>query len=162
MIKCGILSSSCLSSIISKSFQSIVEALIAGRTDPAYLVSLIYGNRKNKQSGKLKEALTGNLKAHHRQELLRAKQKYEMYHRRTYQKFWDTQNYKLDIVYQYITWMSPKSVENRKRVRGYKPLVCSPAFKKQIYLSQFAQYKTSSFLYPGLGKYQSVYSVPDD
>lgn len=79
LVKSGIRASSCLSSISSKSFLCIVEALIAGWTDPGYLVSLVYGNRKNKQSGKLKEALTGNLKAHHRQELSWAKQEYEMY-----------------------------------------------------------------------------------
>jgi hypothetical protein len=79
LVKCGIRASSCLSSISSKSFQCIVEALISGFSDPGYLVSLVYGNRKNKQSGKLKEALTGNLKAHHRQELSWAKQEYEMY-----------------------------------------------------------------------------------
>lgn len=79
LVKCGIRASSCLSSISSKSFLCIVEALIAGWSDPGYLVSLVYGNRKNKQSGKLKEALTGNLKAHHRQELSWLKQEYEMY-----------------------------------------------------------------------------------
>jgi transposase len=57
----------------------IVDALIAGWTDPCYLVSLVYGNRKNKQSGKLKEALTGNVKKHHLQELSWAKQEYDMY-----------------------------------------------------------------------------------
>ena len=79
LVKCGIRISSCLSSISTKSFQYIVEAVIADQTDPDYLVSLVYGNRKNKGSGKLKEALTGNIKAHHRQELSWAKQEYEMY-----------------------------------------------------------------------------------
>jgi transposase len=79
LVKCGIRTSSCLSNISTKSFMCIVEALIAGWSDPGYLTSLVYGNRKNKQSGKLKEALTGNVKAHHRQELSWAKQEYEMY-----------------------------------------------------------------------------------
>ena len=78
-VKCGIRASSCLSSISSKSFLRIVEALIAGQDNPDYLVSLVYGNKRNKQSGKLKEALTGNIKPHHRQELLWMKQEYDMY-----------------------------------------------------------------------------------
>ncbi|MDR3326733.1 MAG: hypothetical protein LBT04_01135, partial [Prevotellaceae bacterium] len=60
---------SCLSSISTKSFMCIVDALIAGYTDPDYLVSLVYGNTKNKASGKLKAALTGNVKAHHIKQL---------------------------------------------------------------------------------------------
>lgn len=79
LVKCGIRASSCLSTISTKSFLFIVEAVIAGRTEPDYLVNLVYGNRKNKQSGKLKDALTGNVKAHHRQELLWLQQEYEMY-----------------------------------------------------------------------------------
>jgi len=79
LVKSGIRASSCLSSINSKSFLCIVEALIVGRNDPDYLVSLVYGNRKNKQSGKLKNALTGNLKEYHRQELSWLKQEYDMY-----------------------------------------------------------------------------------
>ena len=78
LVKCGIRASSCLSTISSKSFMSVVESLIEGLNDPDYLVSLVYGNRKNKQSGKLKEALTGNVKPHHRQELSWAKQEYDM------------------------------------------------------------------------------------
>ncbi len=79
LVKAGIRASSCLSSISTKSFMGILEALIAGWTDPGYLVSLVYGNRKNKQSGKLKEALRGNIRAHHRQELSWAKQEYDIY-----------------------------------------------------------------------------------
>ena len=78
LVKAGIRASSCLSSISTKSFMCIVEALIAGWTDPGYLASLVYGNKKNKQSGKLKEALTGNIKTHQRQELSWAKQEYDM------------------------------------------------------------------------------------
>jgi transposase len=79
LVMCGIRASSCLSSISTKSFMSIVEALIRGYTDPDYLVSLVYGNTKNKQSGKLKESLTGNMKEHHRRQLSWAKQEYDMY-----------------------------------------------------------------------------------
>ena len=39
----------------------------------------VYGNTKNKQSGKLREALTGNLKEHHRQSLKWAKEMYDLY-----------------------------------------------------------------------------------
>ena len=79
LVKGGIRASSCLSTISSKSFLGIVEALIAGHDNPDYLVSLVYGNRRNKQSGKLKEALTGNIKPHHRRELSWLKQEYDMY-----------------------------------------------------------------------------------
>lgn len=79
LVKGGIRVSSCLSSISTKSFMCIVEAIIAGYTNADYLVSLVYGNKKNKQSGKLKEASTGNIRPHHRQELLWAKQEYDMY-----------------------------------------------------------------------------------
>lgn len=79
LVKCGIRASSCLSSISTKSFMCVVEAVIAGYTDPGYLTSLVYGNKKNKQSGKLREALTGNIKPHHRQELSWLKQEYGMY-----------------------------------------------------------------------------------
>jgi hypothetical protein len=39
---------------------------------------LVYGNTKNKQSGKLREALTGNLKAHHQQTLKWEKDSYDL------------------------------------------------------------------------------------
>ena len=52
LIMCGIRVSSCLSRIGAKSFMCIVEALIRGHTDPDYPGSLVYGNTKNKQSGK--------------------------------------------------------------------------------------------------------------
>jgi transposase len=79
LVMCGIRASSCLSKITTKSFMLIVDALIRGYTDPDYLVSPVYGNTKNKQSGKLKEALTGNVKEHHRKQLVWAKEEYDMY-----------------------------------------------------------------------------------
>jgi transposase len=79
LIKCGIRASSCLSRITTKSYMLIVEALIKGYCDPDYLTGLVYGNTKNKRSGKLKEALTGNVKEHHRQQLAWAKDEYDMY-----------------------------------------------------------------------------------
>ncbi len=79
LVKCGIRASSCLSSISTKSFMCIVEAMIQGQTNPDYLVSLVYGNKKNKESGRLKSALTGNIRDHHIRELSWAKQEYDMY-----------------------------------------------------------------------------------
>ena len=70
LVMCGIRLSSCISNIDSKSFMQVTEALIRGETAPEILVSLVYGNRKNKESGKLKECLTGNMKTHHRLKLI--------------------------------------------------------------------------------------------
>ena len=79
LVMCGIRLSSCISNIDSKSFRQIVEALILGETDPNTLVRLVYGNRKNKESGKLKEALSGNMKAHHRLKLSTCKQQFDLF-----------------------------------------------------------------------------------
>jgi transposase len=79
LIMCGIRASSCLSRITAKSYMRIVEAIIEGRSDPDYLVGLVYGNTQNKRSGKLKASLRGNIKAHHRKQLVWAKQEYDMY-----------------------------------------------------------------------------------
>jgi hypothetical protein len=66
---CGIRLSSCISNIDSKSFMLVVAALIRGETNPEALAKLVYGNRRNKESGKLHECLTGGMKAHHRLKL---------------------------------------------------------------------------------------------
>jgi hypothetical protein len=76
---CGIRLSSCISNIDSKSFMQVVEALIRGETDPDKFVSLVYANRKNRESGKLKECLTGNMKAHHRLKLTTYKQQFDLF-----------------------------------------------------------------------------------
>jgi transposase len=55
LVMCGIRLSSCISNIDSKSFMQVVEALIRGETAPDTLVRLVYGSRKHKESGKLKE-----------------------------------------------------------------------------------------------------------
>ncbi|MDR2057341.1 MAG: IS110 family transposase [Dysgonamonadaceae bacterium] len=60
-----------------------VDALIRGYTDSDYWVGLVYGNMKNKQSGKLKAALTGNIREHHRKQLEWLKAEYEMYQKQT-------------------------------------------------------------------------------
>jgi transposase len=57
----------------------IVDALIRGYSEPDYLTGLVYGNTKNKQSGKLKDALSGNVKEQHRKQLEWAKEEYDMY-----------------------------------------------------------------------------------
>lgn len=81
LVMCGIRLSSCISNIDSKSFMQVTEALIRGETAPAILVSLVYGNRKNKESGKLKECLTGNMKTHHRLKLMTCKQQFDLIER---------------------------------------------------------------------------------
>ena len=79
LVMCGIRLSSCISNIDSKSFIQVVEALIRGETNPEALVRLVYANRKNKESGKLKECLTGNMKAHHRLKLSTCKQQFDLF-----------------------------------------------------------------------------------
>jgi transposase len=79
LVMCGIRLSSCISNMHSKSAIQIVEALIRGQTCPEKLVSLVYGNRKNKASGKLKDCLTGNMKEHHRIKLMTCKQQYDLF-----------------------------------------------------------------------------------
>jgi len=79
LVMCGIRLSSCISNMNSKSAIQIVEALIRGETNPDKLVSLVYGNRKNKESGKLKECLTGHIKEHHRIKLMTCKQQYDLF-----------------------------------------------------------------------------------
>ncbi|MDR2065944.1 MAG: hypothetical protein LBP85_09610, partial [Prevotellaceae bacterium] len=69
---------SCISNIDSMSFMQIVEALIFGETHTETLVRLVYGNRKNRESGKLKECLTGNMKARHRLKLTTCKQQLDL------------------------------------------------------------------------------------
>lgn len=78
LVQCGIRLSSCVSNIDSKSFVQVVEALTRGETDPDTLVGLVYGNRRNKESGKLKECLTGNMKAHHCLKLRTCKQQFDL------------------------------------------------------------------------------------
>jgi len=79
LVMCGIRLSSCISNMCSKSAIQIVTSLIDGVTDPDILSSKVYGNRKNKESGKLKECLTGNMKEHHRIKLMTLKQQYDLF-----------------------------------------------------------------------------------
>jgi transposase len=78
-VMCGTRLSSCISNIDSKSFMLIVEALIRGETSAGALVKPVYGNRKNRESGKLKECPTGNMKAHHRLKLTACKQQFDLF-----------------------------------------------------------------------------------
>ena len=63
----------------------IIQALIKGETRPEILKKLVYGSTANKKSGKLREALTGNLKAHYRQQLEWEKQEYDLFEIQTQQ-----------------------------------------------------------------------------
>jgi len=79
MVTASIRIGSCVSTLDSKSVISIIEALIEGKTDPDYLVTLVYANTANKKNGKLRRALTGNFKEHHRIPLKWAKQQYDLF-----------------------------------------------------------------------------------
>ena len=57
----------------------VIQALIMRETNPEVLQRLVYGNTENKKSGKLREALTGNLKEHYRQQLEWEKQEYDLF-----------------------------------------------------------------------------------
>ena len=62
MVMCGYRIGSCVSNLGTKSVMLIIRALIMGETNPEVLERLVFGNKENKKSGKLREALTGNLK----------------------------------------------------------------------------------------------------
>jgi transposase len=79
----GIRIGSCMSNLGTKSVMNIVEALIQGETDPMKLEKLVYGNTANKKSGKLREALTGNMKEHHRQQLEWEKEEYDLFEKQS-------------------------------------------------------------------------------
>jgi hypothetical protein len=64
MVMCGYRIGSCMSNFGTKSIILVIRALIMKETNPEILEKLVYGNTKNKKSGKLREALTGNLKEH--------------------------------------------------------------------------------------------------
>jgi hypothetical protein len=64
LVKCGVRLSSCLSNLGNKSFMKVVSALISGEMDATRLEALVFGNTLNKRSGKLREALTGNIQEH--------------------------------------------------------------------------------------------------
>ena len=66
LVQSGIRLGSLVSDIGSKSMQGVIDALIAGETDPMRLGKLVYANRKNKENGRLAAALTGCMKEHHR------------------------------------------------------------------------------------------------
>ena len=83
MVMSGFRIGSCMSNLGTKSVMNIVTALISGETDPANLVKLVYGNTANKRSGKLREALTGNIKEHHRIALQWEKEEYDLFEQQT-------------------------------------------------------------------------------
>jgi hypothetical protein len=79
MVMSGIRISSCMSNLGTKSITLVVQALIMGETNPEILERLVYGNTENKKSGKLREALTGNMKEHHRVQLEWEKQEHDLF-----------------------------------------------------------------------------------
>jgi transposase len=85
MVLCGFRIGSCMSNLGSKSVMNIVKALISGETNPDELHKLVYGSTANKKSGKLRDALTGNLKEHFRQQLEWEKEEYDLFEKQTQQ-----------------------------------------------------------------------------
>jgi transposase len=83
MIMCGFRIGSCVSNLGTKSVMKIIESLIRGETNPEELEKLVFGNTANKKSGKLRQALTGNLKSHHRQQLEWEKEGYDLFEKQT-------------------------------------------------------------------------------
>lgn len=83
MVMSGIRIGSCMSSLGTKSVMNIVSALVQGETDPLKLEKLVYGNTANKRSGKLREALTGNMKEHHRVQLEWEKEEYDLFEKQS-------------------------------------------------------------------------------
>jgi transposase len=85
MVMCGFRIGSCMSNLGTKSVMNIIRALIAGESNPEELCKLVYGSTANKKSGKLREALTGNLKEHYRQQLEWEKEEYDLFDKQTEQ-----------------------------------------------------------------------------
>jgi transposase len=85
MVMCGYRISSCMSNPGTKSVMNIIQALIDKKTDPCELEKLVYGSTANKKSGKLREALTGNMKEHHRKQLEWKKQEYDLFEKQIVQ-----------------------------------------------------------------------------
>lgn len=78
LVQAGIRLSSLVSDIGGKSMLGVIDALIAGETDPHRLGKLVYANRKNKENGRLASALTGCIKEHHRFNLQMAKAEHDL------------------------------------------------------------------------------------
>src|SRR5690606_33426823 len=78
LVQAGIRLGSLVSDIGSKSMLGVIDALIAGETDPMRLSKLVYANRKNKENGRLAAALTGCMKEHHRFNLRMAKAEHDL------------------------------------------------------------------------------------
>jgi hypothetical protein len=85
MVMCGFRIGSCMSNLGTKSVMNIVKSLIKGESSPEVLCKLVYGNTANKKSGKLREALTGNIKEHYRQQLEWEKEEYDLFEKHTEQ-----------------------------------------------------------------------------
>ena len=78
LVQAGIRLSSLVSDIGGKSMQGVIDALIAGGTNPHRLSKLVYANRKNKENGRLASALSGCIKEHHRFNLQMAKAEHDL------------------------------------------------------------------------------------
>lgn len=78
LVQSGIRLGSLVTDIGGKSMLNVIDALIAGETNPGRLSKLVYANRKNKENGRLVAALTGCMKAHHRFNLQMAKAEYDL------------------------------------------------------------------------------------
>jgi transposase len=85
MVMSGFRIGSCMSNLGTKSVMNIVTALINRENDPEVLSKLVYGSTANKKSGKLREALSGNMKEHYRQQLEWEKEEYDLFKKQTEQ-----------------------------------------------------------------------------
>lgn len=83
LVQSGIRLGSLVTDIGGKSMLNVIDALIAGETNPERLSKLVYANRKNKENGKLAAALTGFMKEHHRFNLQMAKAEYDLLNRQS-------------------------------------------------------------------------------
>jgi hypothetical protein len=79
MVMCGYRIGSCMSNLGTKSVMLVIRALIMRETNPEVLEKLVYGCTENKKSGKLRDALTGNLKEHYRQQLEWEREEYDFF-----------------------------------------------------------------------------------
>ncbi|MDR2145061.1 MAG: hypothetical protein LBE91_01195 [Tannerella sp.] len=72
--------------------------MIRGETGSEALVRSVYGNRKNRKSGRLKECLTGNMKAHQRLKLIACKRQFDLSENRIQLYLNEMQNFTKNIL----------------------------------------------------------------
>lgn len=81
LVKCGIRMDTCVKKLDGQSTMRVIDALIGGECDAEKLEKLVYANRENKRSGKLRQALSGNMREHHQWSLRSKKEQYDLFER---------------------------------------------------------------------------------